>query len=171
MEFQAYMSVKAITQGQLKGEGTGKRKNKWMPVVGFAMRLDSPRDMATGAASGRRQYRLVKVVKEWGAASPQLLQCCATNEILSEVVIEFLRTNAKGEEYVYQRVTLTNAGIAHVSRFTKGGEVESAAGSGASSQAETSIPAELEEVEFSFQKVAVEDLDGGTSFADDWTLE
>jgi hypothetical protein len=32
----------------------------------------SPRDAASGMATGRRQYAPVKIVKEWGAASPQL---------------------------------------------------------------------------------------------------
>jgi hypothetical protein len=32
----------------------------------------SPRDSATGMATGRRQYAPVKIIKEWGAASPQL---------------------------------------------------------------------------------------------------
>src|SRR5438270_1529115 len=34
--------------------------------------VESPRDVATGMATGRRQYAPVKIVKEWGAASPQL---------------------------------------------------------------------------------------------------
>jgi hypothetical protein len=32
----------------------------------------APRDVASGMATGRRQYAPVKIVKEWGAASPQL---------------------------------------------------------------------------------------------------
>src|SRR5438067_12482015 len=32
----------------------------------------SPRDSATGMATGRRQYAPVKFIKEWGAASPEL---------------------------------------------------------------------------------------------------
>ncbi len=32
----------------------------------------SPREAGSGMATGRRQYAPVKIVKEWGAASPQL---------------------------------------------------------------------------------------------------
>jgi hypothetical protein len=32
----------------------------------------APRDSASGMATGRRQYSPVKIVKEWGAASPEL---------------------------------------------------------------------------------------------------
>jgi hypothetical protein len=34
--------------------------------------VQSPRDSASGMASGRRQHAPVKFVKEWGAATPQL---------------------------------------------------------------------------------------------------
>jgi hypothetical protein len=34
----------------------------------------APRDSATGMATGRRQYRPITIVKEWGAASPELLK-------------------------------------------------------------------------------------------------
>ena len=34
----------------------------------------APRDVATGMATGRRQYRPITIVKEWGAASPELLK-------------------------------------------------------------------------------------------------
>jgi hypothetical protein len=33
----------------------------------------SPRDAASGMATGKRQHKPITVVKEWGAASPQLL--------------------------------------------------------------------------------------------------
>ncbi len=34
--------------------------------------VKSPRDVATGQASGKRQHSQVTITKEWGAASPQL---------------------------------------------------------------------------------------------------
>jgi hypothetical protein len=34
--------------------------------------VKSPRDVATGMASGKRQHGSITIVKEWGAASPQL---------------------------------------------------------------------------------------------------
>ena len=40
--------------------------------VASASYVVAPRDSATGMASGKRQYAPVKIIKEWGAASPQL---------------------------------------------------------------------------------------------------
>ena len=159
MAFPAYLSIRGVRRGQFKGETThAARRDRWMEIVAFEMGLASPRDLATGQASGHRQHQPVKIVKEWGAASPQLLTACATNEILTEVVIEFTRTHPNGEDYVYQRVRLSDAAIAEIDRFR--GEAEA--------HTEAANPHELEEVEFIFRRIEVEDIDGSTMFADDW---
>ncbi len=164
MAFQAHMSIKGTKQGQFKGEGIqDKRKDKWMPVLSFSSEVKSPRDIATGQASGKRQWSPVKCIKEWGAASPQGLLACVTNEVLTEIQIEFTKTNAKGEEYVYQTVKLTNATVAAVRRYT--GEGDSESSSRHTSAVDTM---ELEEWAFTFEKIEVEDKDGKTSFIDDW---
>jgi type VI secretion system secreted protein Hcp len=165
MAFQAHVSVKGKKQGQYKGEGIqDKRKDKWMPVLAFANEILSPRDVATGQASGKRQWKPVKIVKEWGAASPQALQSCSTNEVLTEVNFEFTKTNPNGEEYVYQTIKLTNATIAQIRRFT--GSEDDSEGTSRHTAADDTM--ELEEWAFTFQKIEVEDKDGKTSFMDDW---
>src|SRR5260370_3295615 len=119
MAYQAHIKVKGAKQGQFKGEGIQKdRKMEFMPVLRIEHGVKSPRDVATGQASGKRVWAPVVITKEWGAASPQGLQACSTNEVLPEVVIEFTRTKDTGEEYVYQTLKLTNATISEVRRFT-----------------------------------------------------
>ena len=67
MAYQAHVSIKGKKQGQFKGEGIqDKRKDKWLPVLTFDMDVQSPRDIATGQASGKRQWSPVRIVKEWG---------------------------------------------------------------------------------------------------------
>jgi type VI secretion system secreted protein Hcp len=162
MAYEAYVAIKGNKQGQFKGESTEKnRKDKWIPVLAFEMELDSPRDQETGQASGKRQFSPVSIVKEWGAASPQALTACATNEVLNEVTIEFTRLDADGADYVYQSVTLANAVIERVARV-KGRRLEGEPPGG------TVDPREWEEWEFTFQKIELVDNDGQTSFADDW---
>jgi type VI secretion system secreted protein Hcp len=168
MAFQAHISVKGKKQGQFKGEGIqDKRKDKWMPVLSFSQTLTSPRDLATGQASGKRQWAPIKIVKEWGAASPQILAACATNEVLPEVVVEFTKSNPAGEEYVYQTIKLTDATVASVRRFTGDEDQESASTSRQQSDSDT---LELEEVGFTFRKIELTDNDGKTNFLDDWSL-
>jgi type VI protein secretion system component Hcp len=73
--------------------------------------LVSRRDIATGQASGKRQWKPIMVsAKEWGAATPQLTGA----GVLPEVTVEFTKTNPNGEEYVYHSVTLTNATVSAV---------------------------------------------------------
>jgi type VI secretion system secreted protein Hcp len=164
MAFQAHIAIKGKKQGQFKGEGIqDKRKDKWMPVLSFDMGIKSPRDIATGQASGKRQWSPVKIVKEWGAASPQGLQACSTNEVLLEVNVEFTKTNPNGEEYIYQTLKLTNGTISQVRRFTGGDDSESS-----SRHTSSTDTMELEEWSMTFQSVEVDDNDGKTSFMDDW---
>ncbi len=163
MAFQAYISITGKKQGQFKGEALqDKRKDKWISVLSFRSDVTSPRDVATGQASGKRQWHPVVIVKEWGAASPQALQALATNEVLTEVVIEFTRANSNGEVYVYQTVTLTDASVSQVRRFT---------GDSSSAEGGVSVPPhamQLDEWSFTFRKIQVEDKDAKTMFNDDW---
>ena len=68
-----YLQVHA---GDLDGDGLPD--DAVMKLVCAAGKLSnasyivSPRDSATGQASGKRQHKPVTFVKEWGAATPQL---------------------------------------------------------------------------------------------------
>ena len=150
MAFHARISVKGAKQGQFKGESLSRdSKDFWIPVGAFTMGLKSPRDVASGLATGKVQFAPITITKNWGPASPQGLSACATNETLTTVVAEFVRTNATGEEFVSQRVTLTDAAISEVRRL---------AGN----------PGDTEEWSLVFRKIKVEDKDGDTAFIAEW---
>ena len=168
MAIQAYIAVKGQKQGQFKAEAaTTPRKEKWMPVLAFTMGLASPRDPASGLPSGKRQFQPVTIVKQWGAASPQGLAACSTNESLAEVDIEFTKTTAAGLEAVYQTVKLTDASIAQVARFT--GRADGREDTATAGHSAPTDMLELERWTFTFRKIEVHDTDGNTSFADDLT--
>jgi len=112
MAFAAYVSFKGTKQGQFKGETIkGNRKDKWVAVLAFGIGVESPLDNATGQASGKRKHSPIVITKEWGAASPQIFQALATNEILSSVEIQITQGNGSGKETVYHTISLTNAQI------------------------------------------------------------
>ena len=163
MSFHAQVSIKGRKQGQFKGEGfQSKRGNKWIPILAFGYAVQSPRDLATGQATGKRQHKPVVVTKAWGAATPQLFQALTTNEILDSVDIEFFKVNPNGEEYLYHTVKLTNASIVEIKQYTREYELESAG------HPEGVDPVELEDVSFTFQKIEIENKDGKTTTVDDW---
>jgi hypothetical protein len=97
-----YLQVHA---GDLDGDGTpddavlrllcaaGKLTN--------ASYVVAPRDSASGMATGRRQYAPVKIVKEWGAASPQLRAMKPSYDVKT---IKSARTAADG----WTEVALSN---------------------------------------------------------------
>jgi type VI secretion system secreted protein Hcp len=161
--YSAHMSVKGAKQGQLKSEGAGKRADKWIPLVSYSSGIEAPRDPATGAATGRRQWKPVCVVKPWGASSPQFLQAVATNETLTEVNFEFTRAGGvSGEEVVYQTVKLTDAYVSRARSFTANSSEDPTA----SKRAAAADASELEEICFSFRKIEVSNVDGRTNFSD-----
>ncbi len=167
MAHEAYIRITGQKQGSFKGESPRNADNhQWIEVFAFSMGVESPRDPSSGQVTGRRQYQPVTFVKAWGAASPQILTACATNEVLTQVVFQFIKTNENGEEYVFQTVTLTNAAISQVFRFVGDPEANHTPKSIPSGPTDTN---ELERVSFTFQKIEIDDTDGKTTFSDDWS--
>jgi type VI protein secretion system component Hcp len=135
MPHEAYVGITGKNQGAFKGESPRKADaGQWMEVVAFSTDLESPRDVSTGQASEERPYKIalcgcalpagspilgksLRFVKAWGAASPQILTARATNEVLTDVAFQFIKTNQSGQRSVFQIVTLTNAMVSVVFRF------------------------------------------------------
>ena len=149
-----YITINGQKQGQFKGEG---RQNQ-IVGVGFQYEVTSPRDAATGQATGRRMHKPVVITKEWDAASPQLFQALVTNENLPHVDLQFVRTAPDGREEAFYTIKLTNATITSIRQYT--GVLP-----GATNAADIH---QLEEVSFTFQKIEVESTIGKTMATDDW---
>ncbi len=128
------------------GDGTQTTMN----VVGFSQEIVSPRDAASGQATGRRQYKPITITKQWDAASPQLMQACATNETLPAV--QFLY-RGPGSTVDTMRVKLIDASCTDFASKTDDSTFE------------------LETVSFTFRRIEVEHLQSKTMFLDDWTTQ
>jgi type VI secretion system secreted protein Hcp len=155
MAFQKYLSIKGTQQGQFKGESKNPRRNaKWIEILEFSYPVQAPHDAGSGQASGKRQHSPITITKEWGAASPQFLSACTTNEVLTEVVIQ-VADNSKpgGQETVAETITLTNAMIVarrpHVGAAAHGGR-------------------NLTEFDITFQKIEMSALASKSAAKDSW---
>ena len=160
---QFQITVKGRMQGTFKGD-SGPNKDKITGLF-FNYEVTSPVDLATGQP-GMRQHKPVVIIKEWGAASPQLFFALVHNEILDSVLLEFVRTNAAGAEEVYYTITLTNASVSDFRQFI-------GAGTGVPGEPDTLAGATggaLEAISLTFQKVQMENIDGKTSASDNWNL-
>jgi type VI secretion system secreted protein Hcp len=150
-----YLSVKGAKQGDLKAE-SGKNK-KQIQILGFSYGVKSPRDPATGQASGKRQHKPVTIYKEWGVVSPQLFEALVTNEVLTSVIIDEVRTGPKGVPEVYMEIRLTNATISEITIDPEKVEDQP-----------IWLNKETEAVSFVFEKIEIENKVSQVIAVDDW---
>lgn len=108
------ISMTGQAQGAFNGETTEAGQTGKMVGMGFAYGVQSPRDPATGQPTGRRVHKPIRFIKEWGAASPQILTALFNGETLTNVLFEFRRTNAQGALEIFYTIQLTNAAVASV---------------------------------------------------------
>jgi len=163
MAYEFYVSIEGTKQGKFKGESPREIWKDKIPGLSYSHQIQSPRDLATGQASGKRQHGPITITKEWGASTPQSFQALVTNEVLTSVLFEFIHTTPDGSEEVYHTVKLTNATVSSVNYTT--GQGESAESAKTASAYDTH---ELELVSFTYQRIETENLPGKTSAVDDW---
>ncbi len=121
--------------------------------------VSSPRDRASGQATGRRFHEPLKVLKRIDKATPLLLQALVENQIHPKIELKWFRPSpADGTTEFYFVIMLENASVIKIApelRFTR--DPESA-----------NFPP-LEWVEFVYQKITYEWKDGGLIYTDDWS--
>lgn len=146
-----FLSVEGTKQGRFKGESSIANQKDKSPVWGMTHSITSPRDLASGQASGKRQHGPLTVTKAWGAATPQFFQALVTNEVLKSVLIEHYQTSPEGLEEIRGTIKLVNATVSNISR---------------SSGTDAGI---VEAISFTYQRIELEDVPGKTMAVDDWT--
>ena len=111
-----------------------------------------PATSARGASGGRAAMRRVNepvvIVRNLDESSPFFVKAGASGETLTSVVFEFTRAKGSGTE-VYQTVRLTNATVSSVKTINGNGRP-------------------MEEVSFTFQKIAYENKDGAAAAPATW---
>jgi type VI secretion system secreted protein Hcp len=165
MAYEFYVTVTGQKQGAFKGESPREAHAAKISGLSYDHSIVSPRDIATGQPSGKRQHGPITITKEWGPASPMLFSALVSNELLTSVLFEFYKTTPEGVEEVYYTVTLTNATVSQVHYTTGTGESASSAKTQSSYDTH-----ELEEVSFTYQKIEIESKTGQTMASDDWKV-
>jgi type VI secretion system secreted protein Hcp len=160
MAHEFYVSIEFTKQGKNKGESLRKDHKDKITGLSFEYELQVPTDAATGNPSGKRQHKPIVITKEWGASSPQLFQACCHNETLKKVKFEFIKADSAGKEHVYYQIELENAHVSSYKPYT--GREEGA------KHVEATDTFELEEIEFTFEKISLVNNDAKTTAMDDW---
>ena len=112
------ISTEGTKQGKFKGESTRNKFTDRSELAGYLMEVTTPRDAATGQATGKKIFQPVVLLKASGGSSPQYLQALSQNELLKKVVIDFYKADAMGVEVNYYSVTLENVSVAGFKQFT-----------------------------------------------------
>jgi type VI secretion system secreted protein Hcp len=122
MTIEGYLSFELAKQGKNKGTSPRPAYKDKIPFIGFEYNVVSPRDLASGQASGKRQHSPVRIVKEWDANTPILFQALVSNEQVKTAKFEFVRVDPKsGMEEVYFRITLSDGAVMKVQPTSGGG--------------------------------------------------
>jgi type VI secretion system secreted protein Hcp len=164
MAHEFYVSIQGTKQGKFKGESPREAHKEKLTGLSYSHEIQSPRDIATGQASGKRQHLPIVFSKEWGQASPQLFQALVTNEVLTTVKFEFIHSTPEGIEEVYYTIELVDATVSNIKYSTGAGD-ESASTSRHTQAYDTH---ELEHVALTYRGITVSHLQGKTSSNDHW---
>ena len=151
------VSAKGSKQGQFKGESARAKSQDKIEALGFTFEVTSPRDAASGQASGKRTYKPLQIIKPIGASSPQFFQALTTNEPLPAVTLEFTKTNANGEEFIFYTIKLVNASVSSIRQHTPAVPAD----------AKQTMP-QMEEISFTFQRIEIENKESKVMAVDDW---
>ena len=105
MPMPIHLTLKGQKQGEIKGGCTQKGREGSIIIFAFDHDIMSPRDIATGLPTGKRQHRPVKITKEIDKSSPLLYTVLCTNENLTEVIFKFWKPSAAGTEKQYYTIS------------------------------------------------------------------
>jgi type VI secretion system Hcp family effector len=85
-----------------------------VPITGFTTGVKSPRDAASGLATGKRQHKPFTVTRPVDGLASTLLTGVQNNQALGTVRIDLQRPNSKGQLATYATYTYGNAYMASV---------------------------------------------------------
>jgi type VI secretion system secreted protein Hcp len=158
----AYLKLVGQRQGEIKGSTTQKGREGKILVIALSHDVVTPRDPATGEATGKRQHRPLVITKDLDAASAPLHSAQASNENLKEWELQFWTPQLKastgtGTEVQHFTIRLTNASIASIHMEMPNNKHPDLM------RLET-----FEEVAFTYQRIEWTWTDGGVTSSDDW---
>jgi type VI secretion system secreted protein Hcp len=106
--------------GAITGDSVKDKRKGALDIIAGEHDFVSPRDPATGQATGKRAHKPWKTTVVYQNCIPQLYDALARNESAKEVKMEFYSNNALGKhggvgtEALHYRVTLKDAFISRL---------------------------------------------------------
>ena len=153
----AYLILKGQKQGAINGSVTIKGREGSILVHRFVNEIVSPRDPATGQATGKREHKPIVILKEIDKSSPLLWSALVNNENLTMWQLTFWAPGGTGVEQQIYRIELINASIASIRESMRDNELP----------ANANLPLR-EEVTFTYQKITWTWMNPAETASDDW---
>jgi type VI secretion system secreted protein Hcp len=162
MALNAYLTLKGQKQGAINGSTTQKGRENTIAVHAFNHEVISPRDPASGLATGKRMHKPFVITKDVDKSSPLLWNALTNNENLTTWSLQcFMPAVAAAGgtalEKQFYTIALTNANVAGIYEFMPDNL----------DPAKQSLSLR-EQVTFSYQKITWTWVDGGITASDDW---
>jgi type VI secretion system secreted protein Hcp len=111
----ALLKLAGVKQGEIRGSVTQKGREGKIAVIAVSHEIVSPRDPASGQATGKRQHRPLVITKELDRSSVPLRQMLVGNEAAKDWELQLFRPSpTTGTEAQYLTIRLTNAAIASI---------------------------------------------------------
>jgi type VI secretion system secreted protein Hcp len=160
MALNAYLRLKGQKSGEIKGSVTQKGREGKIMIIAADHEIVSPRDAASGLATGKRMHKPMVITKELDKSSPLLYNLLIANETITEWELQFWTPQLSaavgvGSEKQHYTIRLTNArltGIHFVMPDTKDPELAKRT--------------EYEVLSFSYEKIEWTWNDGGITASD-----
>jgi type VI secretion system secreted protein Hcp len=89
----AYLKLTTQKMGVIKGTARQKGREGLILVMAISHEIVSPRDAATGMATGKRQHQPIVITKEVDIATPLLNQIMVENTPITEAIFNFYGTD------------------------------------------------------------------------------
>ncbi len=161
MALNAYLRLVGQKSGEIRGSVTQKGREGKIMVIAMSHDIASPRDAASGQASGRRQHQPLVITKQLDKSSAPLHRVQTDNEGFREWELQFWTPQLSGAagagtEVQHFTIKLTNASIASIHMQMANNK-----------DPELMKLETFEEVAFVYQKIEWTWTDGGITAVDD----
>ncbi len=160
MALNAYLKLKGQKQGDINGSVTQKGREGKIMVIAVSHEVVSPRDAASGQATGKRQHKPFVITKELDKSTPLLFNALVNNENITNWELQFFTAKkagaGAGTESNHYTVKLTNAQVTEIRSIMLNNK-----------NPELAHYAEYEEIAFTYQKIEWIWVDGGITATDD----
>jgi type VI secretion system secreted protein Hcp len=110
----AYMYLVGEHQGPILGSVIQAGREGSIMVIAFNHQLFSPRDVASGLPTNKRQHEPLRITKEIDKSTPLLMNAWANGEVMDSFELRFWTPGSSGQEVQHYTIRLGGAQIVSV---------------------------------------------------------